>query len=65
MNFKEKAQLVLKEMDKAYRSDMEYGLSQLNEKARRDFEKIYPEISQAWFFAIDFLDDVDSGKYDT
>lgn len=65
MKFKEKAQLVLKEMDKAYRSDMEYGLSQLNEKARRDFEKIYPEISQAWFFAIDFLDDVDSGKYDT
>ena len=65
MNLKEKAQLVLKEMDKAYRSDMEYGLSQLNEKARRDFEKIYPEISQAWFFAIDFLDDVDSGKYDT
>jgi hypothetical protein len=65
MNVKEKAKLVLKEMDKAYRSDMEYGLHQLNEKAREDFRKMYPEMSQAWFFAIDFLDEVDSGKYDT
>jgi hypothetical protein len=65
MNLKDKAKLVLSQMDKAYRSDMEYGLYQLNEKARRDFEKIYPEMSQAWFFATDFLEELESGKYDT
>ena len=65
LKFKEKAKLVLSEMSKAYRNDMEYGLFQLNEKAKEDFAKMYPEISRAWFFAMDFLDEVDNNKYDS
>jgi hypothetical protein len=64
MNIKEKAQLVLKEMDNSYRKDMEYGQHKLNEEARKYFEEMYPEITQSWFFASDFLEEIIEGKYD-
>jgi hypothetical protein len=65
MNFKDKAKLILKEMDKAYRSDMEYGQHKLNEEARKYFEEMYPEITQSWFFASDFLEEIIEGQYDS
>ena len=64
MNLKDKAVLVVKEMDKAYRSDLEYGQHQLNEQAREVFRENYPDISQAYFFALDFLEEIIKGQYD-
>lgn len=65
MNLKDKAKLVLKEMDKGYRSDLEHGQHQLNEQAREKFREDYPDISQAFFFALDFLEEIIKGQYDT
>ena len=65
MNLKDKAQLALREMEKAYHNDMECGVSKLSKKAREDFKEIYPEISMAYSFSITFLKEIVEGKYDT
>jgi hypothetical protein len=59
---KDKASMMVKIMDAAYRSDMEHGIHWLNDKARLDWEKMYPEISKAWDTVIDLLDKIAEGE---